>query len=358
MSAELPNGGPLLAICVPTFNRAQNLRSLFRSLGAVKVRFGDEVEICISNNGSSDDTRGIIEEFARCHAIVESHQVSNIGATLNIIAVAAQMNAKWGIWCGDDDEVDPNAIGSILSLLRSLPKETWVLVDSAGLDGIGQYMRDFTEGEYTTANFRWAVLRRGLAPFGFMGVHIFPRSAVTVLQTLGADARPWPPIICMLIFVARQSAKVHILHATPILQAKGGALLFWNAGDWARVCLSKLLILAKADAATSGLYLFHRALMLRELYNIPNLGVLIAWKLYEPADFNAHALRTCWDVWYQTGALIPLVLPHILFMIIIRILPHSFLALLFKLACCGHFIGRYAQRKLQSQTKDGVKRGM
>jgi glycosyltransferase involved in cell wall biosynthesis len=349
---------PLLAICVPTFNRASSLRNLFRSLGTVKARFGDEIEICISNNGSTDDTCNVIEEFARSYPVVVAHQKSNIGATLNIIKVAGQMSAHWGVWCGDDDEIDPDAVGRILLQLRVIPKNTWVLVDSAGSDGQGKYMQAFKEGTYELSRFRRAMIRTGLGPFGFMGVHLFPRSALPSLMDIGVAARPWPPIICMLLFLARTDAKVYVLREIAIHQAKGGALLFWNAGDLARVVLARLHILAQADSVVTNARTFHRALMFRELYTVSGIGLIMAWKLYEPADFDANALRAYRDGWCRTGAWIPLALPHIVFTILLRALPHYFLTLLFKVAGRGHFISRYAQRKQQLQDFDGIKRGL
>ena len=359
MSTMPGSGKPLLAICVPTFNRASSLRNLFRSLGFVKARFGDEVEICVSNNGSTDDTRDVVEAFAGVHAVVVQHQASNIGGTLNIIAVAGQMRASWGIWCGDDDEIDAEAIGRILARLRTTAPQTWLLVDCADLEGRGQYLRHFKEGNYSAAAFRGAVLRRGLNPFGFMGVHVFPCSAVPLLQTLQIlEAQPWPHMAGLLRHVIQPGMRVQILRETPILQAKGGAFLFWSAGDLARITLSKVRILFHADRAVPGFHAFHHTLMLRELYAVPNIGLLVAWKLYEPSDFDACALHVYWNGWCLTGAWMPLTLPHIVFTILLRALPHYFLALLFKLAGHGHLISRYAQRKQQLRSFDGIKRGL
>jgi hypothetical protein len=350
---------PLLAICVPTFNRASSLRNLLHSLDAVKARFGDEVEICISNNGSTDDTRVVLEAFASVHSISVQHQASNIGGTLNIIAVAGQMRANWGIWCGDDDEIDAEVIGRILAYLRTLAPETWVLVDCADLEGRCQYLRHFEEGDYSGTAFRRTVLRRGLNPFGFMGVHVFPRSIVQPLQTLQTiEAQPWPHMAGLLRHIMQPGARVHVLRETPILQAKGGALLFWSAGDLARITLSKLRILSYADTATPGYHFFHRSLMLRELYAIPNIGLMVAWKLYEPADFDVFALQAYKNGWCRTGAWVPLTLPHMLLTISLRTLPHYFLVLLFKLAGRGHYINRYSKRKHQLQAFDGIKRGL
>lgn len=350
---------PLLAICVPTFNRASSLRNLFRSLGAVKVRFGDEIEICISNNGSTDDTRVVIEAFGREHSIDVRHQASNIGGTLNIIAVAGQMRASWGIWCGDDDELDPDAIGCILARLRTLAPNTWVLVDCADLDGRGQYLRHFAEGDYGAAEFRRGVLRSGLDPFGFMGVHVFPSSAVPLLQALQIiDAQPWPHMAGLLRHIVQDGSRVHTLREIAILQAKGGAKLFWSGGDLARIRIAKLRIISRAQQQTTGHPGFLRLLMLREMYSLGSIKAMAAWKLYEGEDYDRLAVRAYLQASSWMGVMSLLALPYALLAVALRVVPHALYAAFFRLIGQDGLLIRYQQLKRELGVFDGIKRGI
>ncbi len=350
---------PLLAICVPTFNRASSLRNLFRSLGAVKARFGDEIEICISNNGSNDETRAVVEAFAREHPVDVQHQASNIGGTLNIIAVAGQMRAAWGIWCGDDDELDPEAIGSILARLRTLAPETWVLVDCADLEGRGQYMRHFDEGDHDAAAFRRALLRSGLDPFGFMGVHVFPRSAVPTLKSLKLlDAQPWPHMAGLLRHVMQPGTRVHTLREIAILQAKGGAKLFWSGGDLARIRIAKLRIVWRALRQTGGHGGFLRLLMLREIYSLGSIKAIAAWKLYEGDDYDRSAVAAYLQASAWMGALMPLALPYAMLALVLRVVPHGLYAAFFRLIGQGGLLSRYQRLKRELGVFDGIKRGI
>lgn len=359
MKSVLDVGGPLLAICVPTFNRASSLRNLFRSLGVVKARFGDEVEICLSNNGSTDDTRVVVEDFAREHTIDVCHQASNIGGTLNIIAVAGQMRARWGIWCGDDDELEPEAIGRILARLRTLAPDTWLLVDCAGLDGRGQYTGCFTEGDHGAASFRRAVLRSGLDPFGFMGVHVFPSSAVPTLQALQiVDAQPWPHMACLLRHIMQPGQRVHVMHEVAILQAKGGAKLFWSGGDLARIRIAKLRVAWRALLQPTRRVMFLRLLMLREMYSLGSLKAIAAWKLYEGKDYDRAAVGTYLQASVWMGALLPLALPYALLALGLRVVPHGLYAAFFRIIGQGGLLGRYQQLKLELGVFDGIKRGI
>jgi glycosyltransferase involved in cell wall biosynthesis len=348
---------PLLAICVPTFNRVSSLNNLLNSLGSVKTRFGEEVEICISNNGSTDYTAAAINAFANEYRVIVKHHSSNLGATLNIISVVTLMSARWGIWCGDDDELDPNAIERVLCLLRTLTPETWVLVDSAAIDGRGQYMSNFVQGDHDSGNFRYAVLRSGLDPFGFMGVHVFPRSAIPILQMMSVDdIRPWPPIVCMLSFIMQPGKRVYVLPEMPILQAKGGAKLFWHAGDLARVHLSKLRILRYLYLMVNEHYIFLHFLMLKELYALPKLSLMIAWKLYEPDNFDANAITAYREAWANLDALRLLTLPHSIVTLVLCALPHKAINLFFRITGYGYLLERYKKRKDELKAFDGIKR--
>ena len=350
---------PLLAICVPTFNRESSLRNLLRSLDLIKMRYGEEVEICISNNGSTDDTRICIENFIQKHAVNVCHQSSNIGGTLNIIAVAGQMRACWGIWCGDDDEFNVDGIGHLLGHLRTLPASSWVLVDSAGADGHGLYMSHIPEGDFDAAGFRSIMLRGGSDPYGFMGVHVFPRAAVKVLQSFHLlDAQPWPHFAALLRHILQDNTHVSTRREIVIHQAKGGANLFWLASDFARIHLAKLRIMRRAAATERGHPVFLHLLMLREIYTASRFSLMLAWKIYEPENFNSHAWSAYREAWFHLGIWAPLALPHMLVTTVVRLAPHSIMTGLLRLSGKSHYIERYIRRKQELQSFDGIKRGI
>ena len=52
---------PLLSICIPTYNRAELLRSALLSLVPQVKESGGEVELVVSDNCSTDDTRRVVE---------------------------------------------------------------------------------------------------------------------------------------------------------------------------------------------------------------------------------------------------------------------------------------------------------
>ncbi len=76
---------PLLSICIPTYNRANvlkdNLESLVRTEG-----FSDEVEVVISDNCSTDNTKQIGESFAKKYSNIKYFRNdSNVGGCQNTL---------------------------------------------------------------------------------------------------------------------------------------------------------------------------------------------------------------------------------------------------------------------------------
>jgi len=58
----------LLSICIPTYNRARLLRQIFGGAGRANPRGGGRGKMSsfyISDNGSPDNTRQVVEEFEK-----------------------------------------------------------------------------------------------------------------------------------------------------------------------------------------------------------------------------------------------------------------------------------------------------
>lgn len=359
MSPTRNNCQPLLAICVPTFNRAASLRNLFRSLAAVKAHFGDQIEIRISNNGSSDDTPVVIAEFEDVLDLVVEHQVRNIGGTLNMIAVVRNIRAQWGILVGDDDELFVEGLNALVSHLRTLRNDSWVLVEAADLQGTQLYFRKFAEGCWSADVFANQILRNGLNSFGFMGVHVFPRAATATFAKLELiDAQPWPHIAAMLREVLGTRRPVSVLRRTVTLQARGGAKLFWTGGDLARIRLGKIRILARAWRQMGHDRGYLHLLMLREMLALTSFKSLMAWKLYEPTDYDRHAVSTYLKSYGWMGLAMPVALPHAVLMFALRLLPASIYSALFRLIGQGHLLSNYQELKSDLGMHDGIKRGI
>jgi len=347
----------LLSICVPTFNRAPGLANLFRNFEVIKKAHGDRIEICVSNNHSPDDTPKVIEEWRERLDLRVQHQPRNIGGTLNMIAVMEGCRGRWTVLIGDDDEFEPAGFAALLDYIEPLGQDDWVLAGIAGTSGEEQVLGNLQTGVYPKARFRRLMLGTTLHRYGFMGMHVFPAAARPVMLGLTLEtAQPWPHIATMLRQL--EHGQVHVFRPSIIVQAAGGGHLFWTAADLAQITLSKLRILEATSKDVPAHRTFHRLMMLSDLYSLPSLGLLLAWKIYENDSFGATALGAYRVAYRRTGPLQPLTWPHLALVALLRATPNAVLRGLLHAVGRGHYVARYQERKSRLKDFDGIKRGI
>ena len=111
---------PLLAICIPTYNRAEPLGRL---LDRLHDELGDatDVVVLVSDNASPDGTRELLTATAdRMPSLRIHRQPENLGALGNtrwLVANAPDCEYLWIF--GDDDEPEPGSITYACGLLRA-----------------------------------------------------------------------------------------------------------------------------------------------------------------------------------------------------------------------------------------------
>ncbi len=117
---------PLLAICIPTYNRAAALEQLLERL---HEQLGDETDVVVhvSDNASPDGTPALLAALsARMPTLRVHRQETNVGANRNhrwLVANAPDCEYLWLM--GDDDTPEPGAIAYVLELLRAY-KPAWL----------------------------------------------------------------------------------------------------------------------------------------------------------------------------------------------------------------------------------------
>jgi abequosyltransferase len=110
----------LLSICIPTYNR---LKYLQEELSEIKKQipeeFINEVEICISDNDSTDGTGKYIEQLASTSSVCikYSKNEKNLGPDWNFIKAMKMATGKFSWLMGDDDVLNENAMSRIFALL-------------------------------------------------------------------------------------------------------------------------------------------------------------------------------------------------------------------------------------------------
>ena len=128
---------PVNSFCVsvglPTFNRCGQLRGAIESVLAQTYR---NIELLISDNASTDDTRNVCEEYAQLDSRVRYiRQTENIGMVPNFNTVLRESSGPFFMWLSDDDWLDERYVELCMAVLQERP-------DYALAAGVNRYYAD------------------------------------------------------------------------------------------------------------------------------------------------------------------------------------------------------------------------
>ena len=115
------NGKPLISIAIPTYNRATFLQSLLNCAVPQAKELQGMVEICISNNGSKDNTREIVMSFKEKYPnlIRYSENKENLGFDKNMLKAIEMSNGDFVWLLGDDDMIVGNGIKKVIDFINN-----------------------------------------------------------------------------------------------------------------------------------------------------------------------------------------------------------------------------------------------
>lgn len=112
-----------LSFCIPTYNRADYIGQTLTSIADQIIEGGwtDCIEICVSDNASTDATDEVIQNFQAVHLSVRlaySKNSENLGADRNYLRVVELASGEYCWLFGSDDTLVPGAIGGIMQELQ------------------------------------------------------------------------------------------------------------------------------------------------------------------------------------------------------------------------------------------------
>jgi abequosyltransferase len=108
---------PRLSVCIPTYNRAALLAG---ALESVLAQAGDEVEVVVSDNASTDDTPAVVAALqARFPRLVYSRSPENLGPDRNYLRSVELASGEYCWLMGSDDALAPGAVARMLNELRA-----------------------------------------------------------------------------------------------------------------------------------------------------------------------------------------------------------------------------------------------
>lgn len=113
---------PLLSICIPTFNRAETLRSCLLNVCSQALQQDELMEVVVCDNASTDRTHQVVTDLQlRWPMIKYFANENNIGMLRNIDRVIRHANGQLCWLLGDDDIVLPYALEKIIEAIGEVP---------------------------------------------------------------------------------------------------------------------------------------------------------------------------------------------------------------------------------------------
>ena len=123
---------PLLSFCIPTRNRAKYLREMLESVAA---QITSDVEVVISDDGSTDETQEIIESFRACIPCLVAQRVDPpLRYDRNLLHVVSLARGNYCWLFGDDDRLEPGGLAAVLEALKTEPELTGLTTDRISYD--------------------------------------------------------------------------------------------------------------------------------------------------------------------------------------------------------------------------------
>ena len=108
-----------MSICIPTFNRAAALDNKLAELAREIEPVKDDVEVCVSDNGSTDGTRAVLKKWEKTLPLAHSRNDMNLGFDRNVLAVTSLASGEYVWYLADDDRMVEGAIGRLVADLKA-----------------------------------------------------------------------------------------------------------------------------------------------------------------------------------------------------------------------------------------------
>lgn len=182
-----------LSICIPTYNRAPELRQLLDSIAA---QSGHDLafEVVISDNASVDDTRQLVEgHIAAGMPITYQQLTENRGFDRNILNVVDLASGDFCWLFGSDDLMEPGALARIGDVLARHPDLSAISVGSQGYSP-DLSRRVFVTDNISTAFSRETILRGREEPVAAIGPWMGFMTSMIVRRTQWRDAVRSTPV--------------------------------------------------------------------------------------------------------------------------------------------------------------------
>ncbi len=119
-----------LSICIPTYNRSRHLENCLHSVLTCLNHGSSDFEVCISDNGSTDDTEEVVTRIGNLLPIKYWRNETNLGIPRNFLNVVDMAEGEFVWLVGDDDLFMPDAIMRLVALISEHPAVDFFYVNA------------------------------------------------------------------------------------------------------------------------------------------------------------------------------------------------------------------------------------
>jgi len=131
-----------VSIVIPIYNSEQFLQE---SLESVLNQTYKDVEIIAINDGSSDSSLDILNQYSKKITIISQENKGLASALNNGIQ---HMSGRWFKWFSPDDVMLPNTIEELANNAKTLPPNSIIYSNWHIIDENGDILREFVESNY------------------------------------------------------------------------------------------------------------------------------------------------------------------------------------------------------------------
>lgn len=179
----------LLSICIPTYNRMEQLKRQIEFLKNERVFTLENVEVIISDNASPDGTYEKYLVNIQEPNIRIFKQKKNIGGINNIHAVLREIRGCYSWIIGDDDILQVGIFKKVIDILNKYPNIDYLFVNHKAVFGNVIVKESFfsSKGGYYENGyvpFEKLVCESGFGPAMFITANIFRSSKILEVNML------------------------------------------------------------------------------------------------------------------------------------------------------------------------------
>jgi len=148
----------ILSICIPTYNRVNQLDNCLNSILISKKKVDNfNFEICISDNCSEEDTESIIKKYNKELTIKYNRNEKNFGFAINGIKTISMAEGEFSWMIGNDDLILPETLFKLKNLLGNNLDKDYFFINSYHLET--SYLDKFPN-PFDTKNLNFENMRK------------------------------------------------------------------------------------------------------------------------------------------------------------------------------------------------------